>query len=451
MSKMDKAKKILKQEKEIIGNVFGAFAVKGASMLLSLFSTPAYLKFFGDDVVLGIWFTMLSILNWIIMCDFGIGNGLRNKLAVSLVQKNDCESREYISSAYISISFIIAGLCVVLLAFQPFMDWNSILNVSTDSISASVLKHSMNVIIVGVLIRMVLGLINAILYAMQLSAINNALTFATSLLIYLFLMFARGEDAETNLISLSYVHVLFSNLPLVVATIVVFLKPLKNMRPKLKAFRKEKAREILNIGVILLWLQVVAMVVMSTHAFFITRMAGPADVVDYNLYYKIYITVASIVSLAITPIWSAVTKAQEEKRYSWIKKLYYILIEMSGVVLLGDLAIMPFLQKVFDIWLGDSSIPVTVPCMIVMTLFNTLYVLHNVNTSINNGLSYFKVQNILMTVAAVLMVPACAVMTKLTGDWTGVIWGCCIALIPYEFMQPFFTIKKLNVLEREER
>ena len=55
--------KISLQNKTVVVNMFGAFAVKGVSLCLSLFTMPAYIRFFQNQTVLGVWFTIVSVLN----------------------------------------------------------------------------------------------------------------------------------------------------------------------------------------------------------------------------------------------------------------------------------------------------------------------------------------------------------------------------------------------------
>ncbi|MRI80831.1 hypothetical protein GIY11_02150 [Aerococcaceae bacterium DSM 109653] len=449
MKIIGRLKFLFQKEKQIIMNVFGSFFVKGASMLLSLFTMPAYMRFFENDAVLGIWFTMLSVLNWIIMFDFGIGNGLRNKLAVTLYNGEKEKSQEYISSAYVSIAGVAVLIGLLYMVMQYFLNWNSILNVSMDSISSSTLRQSMNIIIIGILFRFVVGLSNSILYAMQKSALNNFLVLITNFLIYIYVLCAPNNTPEKNLLNLSFAQSILSNVPLLFVTFYLFLKPLKEMAPNLKKFKKTSAFEVLNIGVNLLWLQVVAMIVLTTHPFLITRLVGPQQVVEYNIYYRIYTTIASILSLALTPIWSAVTKAQGQKNYNWIKKLYGLLLIFPVITIALDLLMLPVLQIFFDFWLGNGSIRVNASAVIVMTIFSALYVLHNVNTSVNNGLSYFKFQNIFMSLAALLMIPASIYFCMLMGNWTGVILACCVVILPYELVQPWVTMKYLSKIENQ--
>ena len=74
--------------RSLIYNIVGTFAVKGGTMLLSLISMPLYLNYFENNILLGVWFTMHTVLSWILVFDLGIGNGLRNHLTTALA-RND--------------------------------------------------------------------------------------------------------------------------------------------------------------------------------------------------------------------------------------------------------------------------------------------------------------------------------------------------------------------------
>ena len=59
-----KIKEITKSEKnkEILKNIKASFVVKGLSIILVLFTTPAYMRYFNNNVALGVWFTVVSII-----------------------------------------------------------------------------------------------------------------------------------------------------------------------------------------------------------------------------------------------------------------------------------------------------------------------------------------------------------------------------------------------------
>lgn len=447
-----KLKVILNNEsnKNIIKNIIFSFFVKGLAIILTLFTIPAYMRYFNNDTALGVWFTVVSIINWVLMFDLGIGNGLRNKLPKAIEENDKEEQKKLLSSAYISIFFISLIFLVALLVINYFVNWNQLLNVGNSVLSSKNLKLSMGILIIGIVLRLVLNLNSSIFFSIQKSAINNLIGFLSTLFIFIYVSFASIGSVGSNFIKLSIANSVLSNLPLLIGTFYIFMVPFKKMWPSIKYFNKEKAKEILKIGTILLWLQVAFMIIASTHAFLITNFRNPGEVVSYNIYYKIYYGILSLFYLSLTPIWSAVTKAQAKKDYDWIYKLYIILLMLTIPFLLINIASIPFLQKVFDIWLKEKTIKVNNAYALIFVLFNFCFAVHNVNTSVFNGLSDFKIQNIWMSIAAILFIPLCYVFTIYFDSWIGVIVGSFICVMPYEIFQIVFGIKKINNLRLKE-
>lgn len=89
--------------KIILKNSVGAFAINGASLLVSLASAPALIHYFNNNEVLGIWFTMLSVLVWFLNFDLGIGNGIRNQLTKDLTLKDEISAKTTISSGFLRV------------------------------------------------------------------------------------------------------------------------------------------------------------------------------------------------------------------------------------------------------------------------------------------------------------------------------------------------------------
>ena len=94
---INKVKNSNENDKIVYRNVLGAFLVKGGALFVTLFTLPAYINFFNNDSVLGIWFTLLSLLNWILNFDLGIGNGLRNHLSMSISLHDEEKTKKYIA------------------------------------------------------------------------------------------------------------------------------------------------------------------------------------------------------------------------------------------------------------------------------------------------------------------------------------------------------------------
>lgn len=212
----------------------------------------------------------------------------------------------------------------------------------------------------------------------------------------------------------------------------------------MRSFNKNYIKQICNVGIALLWLQIVFMVVSSANEFLISNFTAPEYVVEYQAYFKIFKTAAMIISLALTPVWSAVTKAQAQKNYVWILKIYRIFLILTLACFVAELLIVPFLGVVFDIWLGTGVIRANLVYGLVFVCSSVVFVAHNVNTTIGNGMSYFKLQMIWMTFAGIIFIPLAYILVQITRSWIAVVLANVLAMLPYEVLAPIFTIKKLK-------
>ena len=437
--------KVSKENLNIIKNVIGAFLVKGGSLIISMILLPLYIRFFQNQEILGIWYTILSVLNWIVVFDLGLGQGLRNQLPKALLAHDIKYAKELISTTYILMSSVAIFIAILGIAIIRHINLYSLFNIDTSIIDYADLEKCVIIIFLGIVLQIVLKIITSILYAMQKSAMVNMLALCTNIIILISLFLTPSRDIATNLTVMSWINVIAANSPYLICSIVIFKsKILKDARPSIHAFSKKYISCIFNIGLSLLWLQIVFMIVSSTNEFLITNFTEPKYVVDYQAYYKVFKTASMVVSLALTPIWSAVTKAQIERNYSWIRKIYYLFLALTGVCFIAEICLLPFLQWGMNIWLGVGTIEVKLTYAIVFIFSSVIFVLHNVNTSIGNGLSYFKIQMIWMTVAAVIFIPLAWLFVKIWGSWIGVVAAGALAMLPYEIFAPFFTLKKLS-------
>ena len=418
-------------------NIIGSFVVRGAALIISLFTMPAYLRFFNNNDTLGIWYTILSVLNWVLMFDLGLGNGLRNLLPGCMVQKKMETAKEYIASTYFGTFALVLVWSVIGILLIGIIEWNSFLNVSEALVSSAALRSSIAIVFCGIMLQFVLKTINSILYAIQKSAVVNLLTLVSSSLTLFFVCVFPSASIEKNLIHMAIINVISANIPLLVATIVVFSTSLSGCIPGWRHISIKRIKEVLNIGITLLWLTIVMMVISSTNELLITKLTKASYVVDFQIYYKVFNTISSLFTLALAPIWSSVTKATVEKEYSWIKKLYKKLLVMAAGVFLFELAVVPFVQIVVDIWLGKNFYAIDYRVSCIFVLSSSIFFLHNVNTSVCNGMSYFKVQKFWMTFAAVVDIPLAWLLVKFTGSWVGIIIANIIALLPFEIIEIF--------------
>lgn len=436
-----------RNNREIFSNILGTFLIKGGAIIVSLLTMPAYIKYFDNQQILGLWFTMLSVLSWILTFDLGIGNGLRNHLVPALVKNDRQQIKKYISSAYIVISVLIIFSILLSVIVFRYINWNILFNIPNNIVAKRTLEIAVSIVFSGIMIQFLLKLVTSILHAMQRSALNNLLTLFSSIIILLYVSFAESSDISTNLITLALVHVLAVNLPLLVANIIVFSRDLKGCKPEIRSFEKKFAIDVMKLGSAFLWVQIMYMIITTTNELLITWLSGPEMVVEYQIYNKLFTLIGTIFALALIPIWSAVTKALAERKYSWIKKLYKILKIMAFIAVICEFIIIPFLQFGINLWLGEEAIQVNYFYAIIFAISGSIFIWNGVISSIANGFGELRTQSIFFTIGALIKFPIAIIFVELLDSWIGVIISNIIAMSLYCIAQPFWLSKYLNKKE----
>ncbi len=431
----------------IIKNVAASFLIKGGALLLALLTMPAYMRYFENQQILGMWFTILSVLTWVLNFDMGLGNGLRNHLVGAIAENDSMKIKKYISSAYAMIFGIVAVLLIISHVCFPFVNWNTVFNVSHAAISSEVLLETVQIVFTGILLQFLLRLITSVLYALQKSAIPSLLSLITTAIILVFVLTVNSGSVEENLKMLAYANVIAVNLPLLIASIVVFSTNLKSCGPHIKFFNKKYSIDVIKLGGVFFWLQIMYMLIANTNDFLISWLSGPENVVYYQIYRKPFMLVSTIFALTLTPIWSAVTQAIAENDYKWIRVLYIRLKRLAAITIAGEFLMITILQMFINIWLGDRAIDVDIRYALVFATAGSMFIWNGVISSIVNGTGKLKIQFIFLTVGVIIKFPIAFMLTGLTGAWIGVVASDIFAMLLYCLIQPIWINKYLKELE----
>lgn len=432
------------KNKEIFKNSFFSMAIKGLGFIISFISMPLYIRYFDNQAILGIWFTIISMLTWIFTFDLGLGNGLRNMLVESFVHKKYKKAQVYISSAYAIIICLVLVIGIVGVITIQLVNWNNVLNIAEEIISNNTFILCINILFIGILISFILKIINSILYAMQKSAINNVLALCTSAIPVVYLLIAKTSSIEENLIKLSIVNILANCLPLLIATIYIFCKPLKKCIPKFKYVSKKVGIAIMKFGSLFFIVQIAFMIITSTNEIIITNLFGPEQVVEYQIYYKIFTAVGSIFSLLLSPVWSSVTKAIAEKDYKWISKLNKLLYKVSISASICEFLVILFLQTFLNIWLKENTIEVNYINAIIFAVFGSVFIFNIVSTTIANGVGKLKTQLYSYLIGVIVKLPIILGLRMFWDSWITIIIANILILGVFCIVQNINTNKYIN-------
>lgn len=428
----------------IMKNTFLSFVIKGGSMIVALFTTPAYIKYFNNNQILGVWFTILSVLAWILNCDMGIGNGLRNHLVYSINERDWDKSQKYISSSYYFLSGMgmIVLICVILIG--KVVSWNKVFNISDNILKSNVLNTAVLIVLASIILQFVLRLVTSILYAIQEAFVPGLLNLATNLILLIVVSISNYLNLSYGIVFLAWIYLLAVNIPLIIATIWVFSIKLKQIRPKLNCFRMDYAKEILKVGGVFLWLQLVAMIIDNTNSYLIALFINNSAVVEYQFYYKIFNIPMTAVLLLSTSLWSTVTKAKAEDDWEWLQKCYKKFLLITVGLCLCEFLIIPPLQIIFNIWLGESSIKVSYTIAIIFAISGSVMIFRTILSCFSNGLCELKIQIIFITIGAVINIPLAYIFAHEYHHYIAIVIANILSMIPYCIVQMLSFRKLFN-------
>ncbi len=432
--------------KLLAGNIAGVLLLKGMGLILSLFSMPLYIDYFDNQVVLGVWFTILSVINWIISFDLGVGNGLRNNLTIAIAQKDRIKMRQIISSGYFILGIVTVVLMIAVCGVSKYIGWNSFFNVSDEIIPAADLRLVVMITISGLVVSFFLRIITSVNAAIQFPVINNVLSFMTSLLLIVWLLVTEPSGSTVDrMFLMSWAYCIIVNVPLVLASVVTFNLPvLRGCAPGFRYIERNAMKGVMYVGVVFFVLQIMFMIITVTNEWFVSKFFSPDDVVEYQIYNRLFQALTNIFMLILMPIIAAITKAFAEKRIDWIGKMKAILYVLTVLASAVQILLAVFLQPIVNFWLGDKAIVVdySVAAVFVFSSITGMWV--SVQSAIVIGLNKLNLQLVFFLFAVPFKIALILIGASHSCTWDIVVLSTGLCLLPYGVVQPFVTERVLK-------
>ncbi len=426
--KFDNLKKKILENKVLTGNIIGVIFLKGISLFLSFIMTPMYLAYFDDYNVLGVWYTIQSILMWILTFDLGLGNGIRNRLAKDMTIRDYQDARKTVSSGYIVLGITTIIIVILLVLTVPFVQWNSILNTNIES---DILKMGLIITLIGIVMQFFFKVVSSILMALRKNILANLLPICTNFLILIYLVLANEGSDEEKFIKLAFVYSVATITPLLVATIYVFSGKLKNISPSIYYWDKNIAFSVLKIGGGFFVVQLGLLIVNSTNQALINYLYDGEAVVNYTLYYSLYSMAPMIFTLFTQPIWSEITIKYAQEDIKWINNIRKLMLLIAGVIGIGCMCVTGLLPFIFKIWLGSNhEIIVNYSIGIIFAIWGVVEVFIHASTCIANGMTKLKCQTIFTVAAAAIKIPLSLIISFIFNEWISVLIAHILSILP---------------------
>jgi len=364
------------------------------------FTVPIYVKYLGNTRY-GIWDTILSIILWMNVANFGIGNGLRNKVTEAIANRDLQTLKSQISSSYYIISLISLFIGIIGTFIITFIDVNSIFK--DNVVSHIEIKLSFIITILGFCINFVLGLASSIAYGIQKSYYVTFSQFAASFIL-LIATYGVYYFLKPSLVTISILYFISNTITNLCLSYCIFKKN-KSYRPNIKKYRNRDAGlDVCKLGLEFFILQICTIVLFSTDNFVVSKFISVNEVAKYSITNKLFYIVISFYTILMIQLWNSVTEAFAKKEYVWIRKT----IKKLLVLLIPAILVVAVIGLKFDlitnIWM-NKNLDIDRNFIILCAIYTVIHCWNAIFVNIENGMGKIRIQMIAYLFASIIYIP----------------------------------------------
>ena len=405
-------------------NVIAGFGIKGASIVATLLLVPLTINYISSELY-GIWLTLSSIVQWISFFDIGFGNGLKNKLAESIARNDFIRGRIYVSSTYAILVLIFLFIGIIFSWGAEFLDWSLLLNVS-QTYNPVLIKTS-QILLVAFCLQMILKLIQNVIQAFQLNAIASLLD-ALGNIFSLILIYILTLTMAPNL---SIVAIVFSFSPIFVlscTSLYLYKGRFRNISPNIKLVNFSIAKDVFKLGGVFFLLQAAAIVLYQMINIIISRECGPGQVTNYNVSYKYFSVLLMVVTIIMSPMWTAFTDAYVKNDFQWMSKVYSRLMTLFRLTTLGMVLMLSLSPLVYHFWIG-ASVSISLMTSTLVGLYVLMLIWGSIHSYLLNGMGKIRLQLYIAFFSMIFFLPLALFLGRLWG-MNGILAAMILINIP---------------------
>ena len=414
-----------KRSKLIKKNIIASFLIKGWSAMVQFLLVPLTLACLGEYEN-GVWLTISSVLLWINNLDIGLGNGLRNKLAVYMARGDNDKAREMVSSTFIMLCIIITPVLIILLLFEVYSDNYRLFNVDIGLIgNLDIVLYVATILVCATFIFKFIG---NFYMGLQLPSVNNFIGSIGSTLALLgtFIIYLFGNR---SLLLVASVNLSAPLLVYLLAFPITFMGKYKFLSPSFKYIKKTSIREIFSIGFKFFALQIPAVLLFFTSNILISKLFNPAMVTPYQIAYRYFVMTMTLFSIICVPYWTATTDAYEKRDFEWIRNANRTLNRFVLLLFFIIVCMILLSRPVYSVWIGDNS-DVPFSMTVIAGLYQFLLIYSMRYSYVLNGIGALRLQLIFTILAAAIYIPLATLVCHLTHDINYLLLVMCVVHVP---------------------
>jgi O-antigen/teichoic acid export membrane protein len=418
----------------IATSVLAKFVAIGSTLI----TIPVTLNYLGAESF-GVWMVISGVVGFMSFTDLGIGMGLQNALSKAFGKDDHISPKHYIINTYLIVTVLASSLALLFIAIFSILPIENLFkiddkNLLTNAVIA--LKYS----VLAFLLGMPIALIQRILGGLQKTYVANNVMLVGSVLSLLAIISAVYFDL--GLVGLSVLFVLSPIITLLLYSVYFFyINP--EFRPVLRNLSKSYVAPIVSAGAWTVLVQIIYTAKMNIPTMIISASLGLLAVAEYSVAQKLTGLAASMIGMALQPLWVVYGEAYHRGDKAWIENTLKKSIKF--VLLLTVLAAIAFQfvgQPLIALWLDGEILP----SRILIGCFSLWMIASTVNVSLSmlmNGTGNFKNQ----AKVSVIFVSISLLLVYLLSPIYGVISVILLMFLVSElFVIPFYIFECKRII-----
>jgi O-antigen/teichoic acid export membrane protein len=420
----------------IFQGLITAVAGRGVSVIAALLSVPLTVGYLGSERY-GVWMTISTLLAWLTLADFGVGNSLTNALSETFVADQRKLAQTHVASVFWLLCAAALALAGLAACVWRWVDWSGLLNVQTPSVAAD-LGPAVAVTLAIFLLNFPLSIISRILSAYQESAIANFWMAGGSIASLGGLVLAT--HFKVGLVPLIGAYSASSLLVTAASAVWLFgfYKPW--LRPSISAVDRTSLGKLMNVGGMFFVAQIAALLILQTDNLVIAHFLGAQAVTPYSVTWRLFSFSTLLQTLLLQSLWPAYAEAYARGDGAWIRRTFRTSLLSCFAVTLGMVVpLVLFGNQIIHRWAGPEAVP-SFTLLVLMGVWSLVGGAFQSIVCMLNGMGRVKIQ---MTVGMVTSIANIAVSVWLV-RWMGVegvILGTLISYLIFAVIPICFATK----------
>lgn len=401
----------------MVRNVLGSSASKAVSVMVSFALVPLILGGVGPQQY-GLWLAIASVLSFITLFDFGVGNALIGHIA------KHRDDRQKVGELIVSSTFfLILITSMSLLMFyllRPCINWAWLLG-NDLPLSIDIAQVATAVFAV-VSLTILLSIAPAVRAGLQEGHRNSYYSIAGQLMNLLFAW--MGVEFELDLASL----IVLSSLGSILSGAVNLLILLRRFRPKLQKLTINNQSRLFFTGWEFFVLQILGLLSYNLDSVIIAKYVGLGDVAQYGVLQKIFAIPSIVLSMIYAALWPAYADALARKDERWISMIYRKSLVWGLFFAIFTSSVLFFSLDYFLLLLSSGALIIDSSAATGMYVLGCLSAIGGATSSLMNGMHQLRAQIYIGILATVVNVSVSLYLVQRVG-LAGPIWGTAIALL----------------------